>query len=518
MLVACFLIAAVILLPYPTFVTHALRSSPNMQAAPSDIDAKDTTTVTNETTTTLMPSDQRDCLVVLSTESVDQMKATERIIERLGFISNVFPPHLIIARIPASQADTLPGTAGIEGLYFGPVDASQFVKYGNDARLGIEFWNHKYFGLDTHPELSRGASNEAPPIAHDMQIDNRTVSTMEHVQIQSETPYGAGFYDTSEYMLGSVTILMIFPESNGAIDPNTKTWTQSDIDAAVSEIIQGVNWWRDREPRAQLSFTFAYYSPSQTYTGYEPISRPHTDESLWITQIMNGLGFTSYSFYRDKVRDANNNVRSYYGTDWAYTIFVVNSKNDPDGEFADPTGDWFAYAYLGGPLMVMTYKNDGYGISNMDAVTAHEMGHIFYALDQYPSAGQPCAASSGYLNIENQNSAYPYAGACLSNVDSIMRGQVAPYTAGAIDQYARQQVGWRDGNGNGILDIVDLYPQNTLYPYSLDPTTNTTPTYSGQASARVCYSNNNPYGQGHDITINTITGVQYWVEDSKIAI
>jgi hypothetical protein len=516
MLVTGFLIIAVILPSYPTLATHALRSSPNMQAAPSHIDVKDTTTATNETAATLTPTDQRDYLVVLSTESIEQMKATERIIERLGgSISNVFPPHLMIAGIPASQADTLLGAAGIEGLYYGPVDASQFAKYGDNARLGIEFWNRKYFGLDTHPELAYRGAVDPDPIANDTRVANRSLAGLrENTGLAANIPYGAGFYDTSEYLLGSATILMIFPESNGAIDPNTETWTQADIDAVVSEIVQGVNWWKDRETNARLSFTFAYYSTSQTSTRYEPISRPYTGESLWIAEIMNGLGYSSYSNYFDKVYAANNDERSYYGTDWAYTIFVVNSKNDADGLFTD---GYFAYAYLGGPFMVMTYDNDNYGIANMDAVTAHEMGHIFYALDQYTSAGHGCTESSGYLNVQNQNSAYPSEGSCLSNVPSIMRGQVSPYTAGAIDSYARQQVGWRDTNSNGRPDIVDLFPENTLYEYSPDPTVDLTPTYSGVASSRTCYPNSNPqyWHPRHDITINTISRVEYWVEDSN---
>jgi len=513
-MITAFFLAVVVILS--SCLAHA--SSSRYLASSAQIGLHDAANLDSGTTnqTTLVQISQggkTPAIFVLSSESMIEMRKMMGVIkEHGGSVDNVFPTHVAIGALLQSEAGGLLGESGVLDIYYGPVDASRFGKYGEIARLGAEFWNRKYFGLDVHPELSQRIFVEPPPIANDVRTINRTASTLGNVRVQSEIPYGAGFYDTSEYMLGSVTVLMIFPESNGAIDPNTETWTQSDIDAAVSEIIQGVNWWSDREPRAQLSFTFAYYSPSQTNTGYEPISRPSSDESLWITQIMNGLGFTAYSNYLDKVYDADNQVRNYYGTNWAYTIFVVNSKNDPDGEFSD---SYFAYVpYLGAPFMVMTYKNDGYGISNMDAVTAHEMGHIFYANDQYAEAGRPCTERSGYLNIENQNSAYPYAGACLSNVNSIMRSQVAPYTAGAIDQYARQQVGWRDSNGNGILDIVDLYPQNTLYQYSPDPTTNTTPTYSGQASARVCYPNNNPYGQRHDITINTITGVQYWVEDS----
>ena len=175
--------------------------------------------------------------------------------------------------------------------------------------------------------------------------------------------------------------------------------------------------------------------------------------------------------------------------------------------------DTSRYAYLGGPFVVMTYDNDNYGIFNMDAVTAHETGHIFYAEDQYTSAGRGCTASSGYLNVQNQNSAYPYAGACLSNVASIMRGQVSPYTMGAVDTYARQQVGWRDTDSDTVMDILDFEPQTALNPHSPDPTSDSTPTYTGSATASSSvYPNNNPWSFGNSITINKIATVEYRID------
>ena len=89
---------------------------------------------------------------------------------------------------------------------------------------------------------------------------------------------------------------------------------------------------------------------------------------------MNGLGYTSGS-YLDQVAALNQYEMSQQSTDWAFTIFVVDSLNDLDGKFSDNV--WFAYSYLGGPFLVMTYDNNGYGISDMDYACAHETGHIF---------------------------------------------------------------------------------------------------------------------------------------------
>ena len=163
-------------------------------------------------------------------------------------------------------------------------------------------------------------------------------------------------------------------------------------------------------------------------TNYEPITRSgHTGsqsgQSLWISDAMTYLGYVRDPSYLYNVRDYDNSIRTTLNTDWAYTIFVVDSSNDVNGFFSDGN---FAYAYSGGPFTVMTYKNDGYGIANMDAVIAHETGHIFYANDQYYDAQRPCTEITGYLSIPNQNSAYHPAGKCASDVDSIMRSQVHP--------------------------------------------------------------------------------------------
>ena len=94
----------------------------------------------------------------------------------------------------------------------------------------------------------------------------------------------------------------------------------------------------------------------------------------------------------------------------------------------------------------------------MDAVCAHETGHIFGAGDQYGTCS--CQNLGGYLYFENQNCVND----CLLDEESIMRGQVYPFTVGAVDYYARGQVGWQDTDADGILDIEDTHPLLTMPP------------------------------------------------------
>jgi hypothetical protein len=306
------------------------------------------------------------------------------------------------------------------------------------------------------------------------------------IPLRHNSPITPGYYETSEYLIGSVAVGVILPESNGTIDMSMEDWTSVEESQVKSEIQVALNWWSDQNPEAGVSFnlTVNYRVP----TSYEPISRPQTDESLWISEAMTYLGYPG-SDYFTQVRDYVNDLRNKIGANWAFAIFVVDSSNDPDGKFAD--GQHFAYAYLGGPFLVMTYDNDDWGINNMDRVTAHEIGHIFYATDEYNGKTE----YSGYLNA--------------SDVEE--SGGLMDASAWFLSDGTKEQVGWRDSDRDGIQDIVDTFPDTKLVVYPSDLTSNTILTYAGYVT-EVPYPNSNPHGTGRDITINYITMVEYSID------
>lgn len=338
-----------------------------------------------------------------------------------------------------------------------------------------------------------------------------------------KAPYGAGFYDTSEYMMGKVSVAVILPESNGAIDVQTESWDATREIQVVSEIQNALDWWQKKGgTKAHLSFNYHFYSgrqDSRAKTSYEPIRRPSytssSGQEVWISEIMRKFGYSqSDIFYA--TRSYVNDMISQDNSDWGFIIFVVDSKNDVDGKFTDGK---FSYAYYGGPFMMTTYDNETYGIANMDSVVAHEVGHIFYALDQYYGAHLDCKVKAGYLAIENQNSEYNEAGGnCRSNRPSIMRGGVTPFVDRALDDYGAAQVGWKDSDNDGIFDILDIPPQ--ISSVQKRKGNNGVFLYSGEAKVNTTL-NQNPYldsihkyynQDSHNITISTISKVQYRVD------
>ncbi|MFH1562637.1 MAG: hypothetical protein ABIF11_04355 [Nitrospirota bacterium] len=441
---------------------------------------------------------------------INSMQNSIRLIESQGGrIVHIFPPHILIGDIPAhipGFKPVQPKDVGLRNIYQGIIELSAVEDLGQEARFAVKVWNQRF--EDVNDRQDACPTPDPGPIQNDCLVWQpkeksppqtsqtlQTLQTLQTPQTLQTSPYGASFYETSEYMMGKVAVGIILPESNGS----GEDWIESEEIQVVSEIMAAFDWWKNKEPDAYLSFTYELHK--KIPTTYEPITLNQSQESLWMKETIDIVHPNSYSLYLDKVTDYDNYLRNTYQTHWGFTIFVVDSSTDADGKFAN---GYFAYAYLGGPLMVMTYDNDGYGINNMDVVTSHEMGHVFYALDEYTGSGSSADDRSGYLNIVNGN----FAVDGIINVPCIMRGGLSPYTNGEVCTYTRQQSGWRDTDKDNILDIMDTYPISVLNVYTPDPTTDNTPTYNGNATVNP-YPNNNPKRHGNDISLNLITNVQY---------
>lgn len=293
-----------------------------------------------------------------------------------------------------------------------------------------------------------------------------------------------GYWETSEYLIGDVAVGIIFLESNGSFDPSTEDWTSAEEANVMSEITIGLNWLADQNPAAGVSFVFDVHY--KIPTRYEPINRPSLSKSVWIYEAMNFLGYPSTGDYFKQVRNYVNDLRDSLGTDWAYVMFIVDSSADYDGRFSD---GYFAFAYLGGPFLVMTYDNGGLGINEMDRLAAHESCHIFYATDEYNGVTE----YSGYLGVDDVEGS-----GCLMDAR-------APW---CLSYGTRGQLGWRDSDGDSIQDIVDTFPQTTLTPYTPDPTNDTILTYVGHVK-EAPYTNQNIFGSCKNVTINTITRLEF---------
>jgi hypothetical protein len=170
-----------------------------------------------------------------------------------------------------------------------------------------------------------------------------------------------------------------------------------------------------------------------------------------------------------------------------------------------------AYAYGGGPFMMMTWDNGDYRQTEMQCVCAHEFSHLFWALDEYMGS-ETCEETTGYLNVENGN----MEDSCATDERCLMRSfndMVPGFRDTLYCHYSREQVGWRDTDGDSILDVMDTEALVTLVPPA-DPSASNFLDYAGWAVEEPL-TNQNPFGTGESVSLNEVVAVEYRVDGSE---
>jgi hypothetical protein len=280
-----------------------------------------------------------------------------------------------------------------------------------------------------------------------------------------------------------------------------------------TEIAQAASFWELQSahlhPAARLNIDINYVNDAVPITtGYEPISRAHTQDGLWINQVMSSLGYDTTSKF-DNTRRFNHDQRLAAGTHWGSTLFVVNDFADADNKFSD---GWFAFAFHGGPYAVLSYANNGWGVASFDRVLSHEMAHLFFALDEHKGARERTTARSGYLDGANFN----------SEIDAEGNARTAPQpdvlmikNTLLLSDATKIQVGLLDSDHDTIPDVLDTFPTLTGEQGPSDSAAGVFQ-FTGQANVNPL-NNINTKNVGFtssraDMTINIIASAQYRID------
>ncbi|MFN3191653.1 MAG: dockerin type I domain-containing protein [Aureliella sp.] len=361
----------------------------------------------------------------------------------------------------------------------------------------LNFWNK------APRQRRRIRERQRASIACDLRRSLR-VETLEERRVFTAVPYGANALDTGEFLLGDVAVTPVFLESNGQFDPSTEDWTESSKQSVLANIDEGLQWWEDTLDNLntvhEIDFTVdTTFADTPFETRYEGISRRSNDYSLYVREFLDAQGYTSGNLEID-MRNFNHAQRLAHNTQWAFTIIMVPSFNDADGQFAAGGSFRRAFAFAGGLFMVVPSTRPA-------STIAHELGHIFWARDEYIGGGN-YFQRRGYYNTQNLNAA--------DNPDPNFVQQPSIMAAGTLLQDAYDNnispastlamIGWQDSDNDGIFDVLDV-------PHRLNGTgyyDTTTSTYRFQGSASVqTLPNLNPSGLGNDITINRIREIEY---------
>lgn len=443
----------------------------------------------------------KQALIILKSTDINDMHKSITALKEAGIRPmHVIPPRVVIADVPAYAEQSARAIANVASVNRSAVTTIAADK-GSDLASGVAAWNYL-----VSPELA-AAPLEIPAGARPLVGDAIETPKPDVPQLLGEPDtQGAapGFPSTSEFMIGSVTVGVILPESN-EMSVNTENWSNIDPEhpedanrkqRVFDEIVAGLNWWVTKGGSA-ANLTFYYDPQFDIPTQYEPITMNgwEGDEYVWVADVFQNMGYTSGSAI-DRSRAYINDLRTTYNTDWSYAFIVVDSLNNEYGGFTD---GYFAWAHLGGPHSIMTYDNDGYSIDYMHTVATHETGHIFLAADEYCQPGYACCwfSSFGYLDVYNGNC----EDGNPSSVDCIMK-----YNSDVICMYTNGQIGWRDNDSDGKPDPIDNVVTNTLNPH-MTPTAETVLTFTGTTSDIPYDSNTRP-----DVTINKISAVKYRID------
>lgn len=351
------------------------------------------------------------------------------------------------------------------------------------------------------------------------------IETLETRNLLASLPFGAMPDDTGEYMLGDVVVNLVLLESDSAMAPHDdlsstgldENWTASQISAVKQKIMNGANWWKDTlqnefptVPSGLLNFQFDFtYADSPVHTGYEPIARWSGDFGNYVYDFLAQAGFAgaatgeSQSGFIGDLKAFNNAKRLEHNADWSFTIFVVNDEKDVDGMFAPPpantTGFRLSYAYAGGVAIVMP-------ASRPESTVAHEIGHQFWALDEYDRTSTWYNRHRGYYNTFNTN-ANPSGS--FTPEDSIMSGGTSlqnAFTSHTSSTPSLEMIGWKDSDNDGIFDVLDV--PFSLTGYGTFDANSRSYTFQGSSQVQTL-QNVNPESLQNDITINKVRLAQY---------
>ena len=437
--------------------------------------------------------------LVWNSGSEDPAAALDRL-ERAGFpVAVALPPHVYYVRADGASRSLLPigfsfqedgrAETAARQVAVGPPDAPE-------PRVSAAV------GVDLDP--FQGRNDAFPPIRLGSSPLRNRIARGGMLQ---GLPFGARWFDTSEFMIGRVAVSILFPESDGTTDPNRYNWTPALRDSVIRSAVRGLAKWSGFAASHGIALSFAIEVHAGLATRYEPIDRTVAEEDNWIEDVLAG-----YAGYRSDALtleyDVANATRSRLGAQWSVLLFAVQNDTDPDGAFPD---GYFSHARLGGPFFVTPVNNMNSTSATLDFYIEHEIAHSFWALDEhFPSNGWwSCQLTTGYFNQPNSNSVVPAPGYCGYRRGCLM---YANYPDSLCD-FTQRQIGWADLDGNGIPDLIETHP--AVFPDSSEYRTvaGSPITLRGKA-LEVAIPNQNPYHYflGDSISIASIDSVRYRVD------
>lgn len=395
-------------------------------------------------------------LILVDADSKAQLaEARDFITSQGGTIAAVFPPRAIMGWITPDVGQRIIGRHRIHSIHRSALATVPSDFSDRETRLAIRIFNKIASGqrtraVETLASRSQERDTERPPLRDcslpSPQIDREAfIRNLQLLgaekslnELRSQSSLSPQFLNNSDVMDGTVAVAVFMLESDGTIDPNVYSWTQSERDAAVLKIIEGLNWWVDQS-RAfglgrPLQFTYNFFFPDNPVCQipYEPVLHSGFDTTTYIESVMNKLGVTQGNIFT-RVGAFNRQLKEEMRADWAFSAFIAYNSPTAPTAFTDGRSSW---AYIGGPYSMLLYRSFGWDLSQ---VIIHETGHIFYACDEYSVPGyQVCSCSCAPEVRPQARNGNCQEGSCnLASTACMMR-----LNEFALCSFTVAQIGW----------------------------------------------------------------------------
>lgn len=463
-----------------------------------------------------------DALVVLRTTDIDGLWTFVDRYEREGArFPHVYPPDILIGDVPERLESRLAGDPAVLRL-LRKGDAPGAAKTTELRTIVIDSWlgepatdelpaapggDSPYRGLVIPPPAA--GKRPPPPLP-----DGTSVKTYGRA-------FGADFYQTSEWMLGKIAVGVILPEYAGG------SYSISEMTSINEQIRGAMDFWAAQARVVVPGARFVYHLNNRVHVNFNFLAdQPRVAEEEWIPEALGEMGFhwlperdASYPAY-----EYVDSIRTAFETEWGFCIFLPKAPSF--------RAEFDAYSRFGGPYIVAPSgikKDSGWLVAGhvwLTHVLIHEVGHLFWALDESCESGfcVPCHIRSGYLNIWNKNSMNRDYTCDPDHVPCCMEIPMA-----RACEYTLAMMGIRDRDEDDIPDVLDTHPY--VGPLRLgerilpDTITTTEPLLEGVAKCMplVNYAAYSGVGahesfkvqeRRSDVTFNSIEHVIYRIDES----
>jgi len=443
-LVTVFLLVTVIITTFlPDWVQRSQAAAPAVEPAPAAASSAETGPAAGGpasiTTPELAPL---NALILSEPGRAEALKST--LMDLGGYVYVSQGDALFAGVNDLTLSDLAP--LGARAVFRETVAGDDLAALSPDDRDVVAVWNEM---IGAEPVGEPGDS--APASIRDIDLDSRETVLAADSTLDPQT---------SSFLVGSVTVEVVFVESTGA----GENWTADEISKVKSEVVSALDWWTvvarapDEEgnprPPAHLDWRVNYYSPLEGTTeqrnavkvGVEPIQDPITSNSWMGTISLKLKNTANLSVWARQARDESS-AAAPDGTDWAFVLFVVDSSNDDDGRFSDAKS---AAAALSGPWAVVSSRGGDLGTANLEILIAKMIGHVFGAGDEAYCSSEEYY---GYLRVPHDHC--EMGGAPTPSLMRAGNDMISAYKDHRLSDTARGQVGWLDMNENGVYDVID---------------------------------------------------------------